>query len=63
MKNISSDDIFASEKQKRSSQNRIWHKIASMLIFALQFAIKNMTFSIFSPWEEALISSFLSRGD
>jgi len=39
-KKISSDDIFTSEKQKRSTQNRIWHKIASVLIFALQFAIK-----------------------
>lgn len=47
MKNISSDDIFASEKQKRSSQNRIWHKIASMLIFALQFAIKIWPFQYF----------------
>lgn len=44
---ISSDDIFASEKQKRSSQNRIWHKIASMLIFALQFAIKIWPFQYF----------------
>lgn len=47
MKKISSDDIFASEKQKRSTQNRIWHKIASMLIFALQFAIKIWPFQCF----------------
>lgn len=61
MNKISSDDIFGLEKQKRT-QNRIWHKIASMLIFALLFAIKN-DLAMFSPWEEALISCFISKGD